>query len=202
MISLLITVPPVSVYADESAGITKAQNKWPDNPSIMGESGILMEVSTGTILYEKNMHAIQYPASITKIMTALLAIENCRLDETVVVPAEAVYMEDKGTHIALDEGEQLSVEQCLYAVLLASANDAAHALAEHVGGTYENFIVMMNEKAEELGCQNTNFTNPHGLPDENYVTTAYDMALITKAALQYNEFHNEEVFAEKTAIRV
>ena len=188
IILLLVTAQPISVYADESEDVTAEQDKWPDSPSIMGESGILMEVSTGTILYEKNIHAIQYPASITKIMTALLAIENCRLDETVVVPAEAVYMEDKGTHIALDEGEQLSVEQCLYAVLLASANDAAYALAEHVGGTYENFIEMMNEKARELGCQNTNFTNPHGLPDENHVTTAYDMALITKAALQYDEF--------------
>lgn len=188
IISLLITAHPISVYADESVGTTETKEKWPESPSIMAESAILMEASTGTILYEKNIHAIQYPASITKIMTALLAIENCNLDEIVVVPAEAVYMEDKGTHIALDEGEQLSVEQCLYAVLLASANDAAYALAEHVGGTYDNFIEMMNKKAKDLGCQNTNFTNSHGLPDENHVTTAYDMALITRAALQYDEF--------------
>lgn len=154
----------------------------------MGESAIVMEVSTGTILYEKNMHDTHYPASITKIMTALLAIENCEMDEVVTVPPEAVYMEDKGTHIALDEGEQLTVEQCLYAIMLASANDAAYALAEHVGGTYENFIRMMNHKAKEIGCQNTNFTNPHGLPDENHITSAYDMALIAKAALQYDMF--------------
>lgn len=115
-----------------------------------------MEASTGTILYEKNMHDIHYPASITKIMTVLLAIENCDMNEIVVVPPEAVYMEDKGSHIALDENEQLTVEQCLYAVMLASANDAAYALAVHVGGTYENFIQMMNDKAKELGCQNTN----------------------------------------------
>ena len=138
---------------------------------------------------KKNMHDTHYPASITKIMTALLAIENCEMDEVVTVPPEAVYMEDKGTHIALDAGEQLTVEQCLYAVmLLASANDAAYALAEHVGGTYENFIRMMNDKAKEIGCQNTNFTNPHGLPDESHITSAYDMALITKAALQYDMF--------------
>lgn len=159
-----------------------------DSPYIVGESGIIMEASTGTILYEKNMHDMHYPASITKIMTVLLAIENCGMDEIVTVPPEAVYMEDKGSHIALDEGEQLTVEQCLYAIMLASANDAAYALAEHVGGTYENFIHMMNEKAKELGCQNTNFTNSHGLPDENHVTSAYDMALITKAALQYDMF--------------
>ena len=137
---------------------------------------------------KKNMHDTHYPASITKIMTALLAIENCEMDEVVTVPPEAVYMEDKGTHIALDAGEQLTVEQCLYAIMLASANDAVYALAEHVGGTYENFIRMMNDKAKEIGCQNTNFTNPHGLPDESHVNSAYDMALITKAALQYDMF--------------
>lgn len=161
---------------------------WSDSPSVMGESAIIMELSTGTILYEKNMHDIHYPASITKIMTVLLAIENCEMDEIVTVPPEAVYMEDKGSHIALDVGEQLTVEQCLYAIMLASANDAAYALAEHVGGTYENFIRMMNEKAKEIGCQNTNFTNPHRLPDESHVTSAYDMVLITKAALQYDMF--------------
>lgn len=184
---------PLYIMAAENEN-PKTENPKTENPvsavspSIAGEAGIIMEVSTGTILYEKNMHDIHFPASITKIMTALLAIENCELDEMVTVPHEAVYMEDKGTHIALEEGEQLTVEQCLYAVMLASANDAAYALAEHVGGTYDNFILMMNEKAKEIGCQNTNFTNPHGLPDENHVTSAYDMALITIEALQYEIF--------------
>lgn len=114
------------IAAENSNHITENPD-WADSPSIMGESGIVIEVSTGTILYEKNMHDIHYPASITKIMTALLAIENCEMDEIVTVPPEAVYMEDKGTHIALDEGEQLTVEQCLYAIMLASANDAAYA---------------------------------------------------------------------------
>lgn len=185
---LFVGMQPMYLIAAENNNHTTENPIWADSPSIIGESGIVMEVSTGTILYEKNMHEAHYPASITKIMTALLAIENCEMDEIVTVPPEAVYMEDKGTHIALDAGEQLTVEQCLYAVMLASANDAAYALAEHVGGTYENFIRMMNEKAEEIGCQNTNFTNPHGLPDENHVTSAYDMALITKAALQCDMF--------------
>lgn len=188
IIYLFANMQPMYAMASENDNIVAENSSWPDSPSIMGESGIVIEVSTGIILYEKNMHDIHYPASITKIMTALLAIENCEMDEIVTVPPEAVYMEDKGTHIALDEGEQLTVEQCLYAVMLASANDAAYALAEHVGGTYENFICMMNEKAKELGCQNTNFTNSHGLPDENHVTSAYDMALITKAALQCDMF--------------
>lgn len=95
-----------------------------------------MEVSTGTILYEKNIHQTYYPASITKILTVLVAIENCDLEELVTVPHEAVYMEDKGSHIALDEGEQITVKDCLYGIMLASANDAAYALAVHVGGQY------------------------------------------------------------------
>ena len=158
---LFLGIQPMHVIAAENNDPTIKNTIWADSSSIAGESGIVIEVSTGTILYEKNMHDIHYPASITKIMTALLAIENCEMDEIVTVPPEAVYMEDKGTHIALDEGEQLTVEQCLYAVMLASANDAAYALAEHVGGIYENFIHMMNEKAKELGCQKLRITRFH-----------------------------------------
>ena len=161
---------------------------WPSGPSVVAESGIVMEVSTGTILYSKNMHAQYYPASITKIMTALLAMENCGLDEMVTVPHEAVYMDDKGSHIALDEGEELTVEDCLYGMMLASANDAAYALAVHVGGTIENFADMMNKRAKALGCQDSNFVNPHGLPDERHVSSAYDMALITREALKHEIF--------------
>lgn len=167
---------------------TAQEASWPQGPDIVGESGIVMEVSTGTILYDKNMHVQHFPASITKIMTALLAIENCSLDEIVTVPHEAVYMDEKGSHIALDEGEQLTVEECLYAMMLASANDAAYSVAIHVGGTIENFAAMMNQRARELGCQNTNFVNPHGLHDDNHVTSAYDMALIVREALKHEIF--------------
>ena len=167
---------------------TQTAERWPAGPAIAAPSGILMEAATGTVLYDKNMHEQHYPASITKVMTALLAIENCDLDEIVTVPHEAVYMEDKGSHIALDEGEELSVEDCLYAIMLASANDAAYALAVHVGGSIEDFADMMNERALELGCQDTHFTNPHGLPYENHVTSAYDMALITREALKHEIF--------------
>ncbi|HJA92136.1 MAG TPA: D-alanyl-D-alanine carboxypeptidase [Candidatus Eisenbergiella merdipullorum] len=171
-------------FSDEETGA----EAWPEGPSIAAPSGVLMEASTGTVLYDKNMHEQHYPASITKILTALLAIENCDMDEMVTVPHEAVYMEDKGSHIALDEGEQLTVEDCLYAILLASANDAAYALAVHIGGSIEGFADMMNERAQELGCQDSHFTNPHGLPDEDHVTSAYDMALITREALKYDIF--------------
>lgn len=161
---------------------------WPEGPPIVGEAGILMEVSTGTILYSKNIHARYYPASITKILTALIVIENCDMDEIVTIPHEAVYMEDKGSHIALDEGEELTVKDCLYGILLASANDAAYALAIHVGGTIEGFADMMNRRAKELGCVDSHFVNPHGLPDEAHVSSAYDMALITREALKHDIF--------------
>ena len=161
---------------------------WPSGPSIVGEAGILMEVSTGTILYSKNVDAQYYPASITKILTALIVLENCDLNEWVKIPYEAVYMEDKGSHIALDVDEEVRVEDCLYALMLASANEVAHALAVHVGGSIEGFAEMMNAKARELGCKNSNFVNPHGLPDENHLTSAYDMALITREALKSDVF--------------
>lgn len=162
---------------------------WPVGPGIEGESGILMEVSTGTILYSKNIHAQYYPASITKILTSLLVIENCDMDEIVTIPHEAVYMdEDKGSHIALDEGEELTVKDCLYGVLLASANDAAYALAIHVSGSIEGFAALMNSRAQELGCTDSHFMNPHGLPNEQHLTSAYDMALITREALKHEVF--------------
>lgn len=188
ILSFSLLICPLRVHATDDGTGQAAEVSWPQAPAVTGEAGIVMEVSTGAVLFEKNMHGVYYPASITKIMTALLAVENCQMNEVVTVPPEAVYMEDKGTHIALDVGEQLTVEQCLYAVMLASANDAAYALAVHVGGTLDGFVEMMNEKARELGCQDTVFTNPHGLPDESHVTSAYDMALITKAALEYEAF--------------
>ncbi len=186
--------------AQETEGMqgAEAAESWPEGPSIVGEAGIVMEASTGTILYAKNIHAQYYPASITKILTALLVIENCEMDEIVTIPHDAVYMEDKGSHIALDEGEELTVEDCLYGMLLASANDAAYALAEHVAGSIEAFADMMNARAAELGCQDSHFVNPHGLPNEQHLTSAYDMALITKEALKYDIFRkiSETTFYE------
>lgn len=165
------------------------EQSWPAGPGIEGESGILMEVSTGTILYSKNIHAQYYPASITKILTSLIVIENCEMDEIVTIPHEAVYMdEDKGSHIALDEGEELTVKDCLYGVLLASANDASYALAIHVSGSIEGFTALMNRRAQELGCTDSHFVNPHGLPNEQHLTSAYDMALITREALKHEIF--------------
>ena len=144
----------------------KAADYWPDAPETLSPSVILMEESTGTILYEKNMDEAHYPASITKIMTTLLALENGNLSDMVTFSDDAIN-NTEGSGIARDYGEQMTLEQCLYGVMLESANECAYAVAEHVGGTVENFVDMMNAKAKELGCTNTHFANPHGLQDEN-----------------------------------
>ena len=165
----------------------KAADYWPDAPETLSPSVILMEESTGTILYEKNMDEAHYPASITKIMTTLLTLENGNLSDMVTFSDDAIN-NTEGSGIARDYGEQMTLEQCLYGVMLESANECAYAVAEHVGGTVENFVGMMNAKAKELGCTNTHFANPHGLQDENHYTTAHDMALIAQAAYQNETF--------------
>jgi len=153
---------------------------------ISAESAVVMEVRTGRILYSKNMTAKKPMASTTKIMTALLALENCPLDAVVKVPEEAVGIE--GSSIYLRYGEELTMEDLLYGLMLRSGNDAATAIACHLGGSVEGFAKMMNERAKELGAINTNFENPHGLHSKNHYTTAYDLALITRKALMNENF--------------
>ncbi len=165
----------------------QAEEYWPEGPTVEGEAAIVMEAFTGTVLYEKNADEQLYPASITKIMTALLAVENSSMDEQVTFSMDAVY-KTEGSGISRDVDEVMSMKDCLYGLMLESSNECAYAIAEHVGGTYDNFIQMMNEKATELGCSYTHFNNPHGLPDENHYTCARDMALISKAALKNETF--------------
>ena len=162
---------------------------WPQGPQIYAESAIVMEASSGAILYNKDMDMKNYPASITKIMTALLTLENCSLDETVTYSYNATHTIDAGSSsIYTTEDEQLTVEQSLYALMLESANECANGLAEHVAGSIDAFAEMMNQKAAELGCTNTHFANANGLHDDNHYTSAHDMALITKAAIQNEDF--------------
>ncbi len=165
-----------------------ASEYWPESPEVEPKSAIVMELSTGTILYEKNITDQHYPASITKIMTTLLALENADLNEVITFSDRAIDETRGGSGIARDYGEQMTMEQTLYGVMLASGNECAFAVAEHVGGTMEKFVEMMNEKAAELGCVNTHFSNPHGLQDENHYTCAYDMALIAQAAYANETF--------------
>lgn len=197
-LAAFFVLTPITVYATEDAENQAAYNKtiesnewdnWPTGPSIYAESAIVMEADTGLILYAKDIEAKNYPASITKIMTALLALENCELNEEVEYSYYATHSIEYGSSsIARTEGEILTVEESLYALMLSSANECANALAEHIAGSNEAFAVLMNEKAEELGCVNTHFSNPSGLHDENHYTCAYDMALITKAALENDDF--------------
>jgi D-alanyl-D-alanine carboxypeptidase len=158
-------------------------------PHITSESAVLMDAKTGQVLYEKNMNTQLYPASITKILTILLGIENCSLQDTITMSHNAVFSIPRGaSHIALDEGEQITMEQSIMAALLPSANDASNGIAEHVSGSIEKFASLMNQRARKAGALNSNFVNPHGLPDDAHVTTAYDMAMITRAAMQNATF--------------
>lgn len=178
--NLIIAVPKIEV---------KAQDYWPSSVEVTAESAIVMEEETGAILYSKNMDDVHYPASITKIMTALVVLENCDLDETVTFSAEAVYGTELGSSsIARDVNEEMTVEQTLYGMMLESANECAYALGEHVAGDIDSFVDMMNAKAKELGCKNTHFNNSNGLPDDEHYTSAYDMALISRAAYKIPKF--------------
>lgn len=157
---------------------------WPVGPVVGAESAILIEAQTGTILYAKNIHQQEYPASTTKIITTLLAAELCELDEVVSFSRKAVFDNPPGSSgIAMDVGQALTMEQCLNAILIRSANEVAFAVAEHITGTtdWTVFADMMNKRAAELGALNTHFVNPNGLPDENHYTTAYDLAMIGRA---------------------
>lgn len=158
-------------------------------PDIYSSACLLMEESTGKILYSKNANSIMYPASTTKIMTAILTLEKCNLSDTAVVSHNAVFSIPSGYSTAsLVEGEVLTIEQLLNVLLIPSANDAAVVLAEHIAGSVEAFSDMMNSKAVELGCLNTHFVNPNGIHNENHYSTAYDLALIGKYAMQFPTF--------------
>lgn len=150
---------------------------------------ILMEASTGKIIYEKDAYTPVPPASTTKIMTAILTLENCKLTDTATVSHEAIFTVPVGySHAYLVEGEVLTIEQLLHVLLIPSANDAANVLAEHIAGSISSFTTMMNTKALELGCKNTNFVNTNGIQSEKHYTTAYDLALMGRYAMQNETF--------------
>ncbi len=162
---------------------------YADDLTLSGEGAILIDMDTSEILYEKNSHSQFYPASTTKIMTAILAIEHGNMEDIVTIDQEVVDLTD-GSHIALEPGEQLSLEHLLNALLIESANDAAVAIAKHISGSVENFSKLMNEKAKSIGALNTNFINPNGLPNEEHITTAYDLALIGRYAMENEKFRS------------
>lgn len=166
-------------------------------PSTYSPSTLLMDLDSGKILYSKNANTRMYPASTTKIMTAILTIENCQLTDTAVASHNAIYSVPSGyTHASIQEGEELTIEQLLNVLLIPSANEAASILAEHIAGSVEAFADMMNAKAVEIGCKDTHFVNPNGIHDENHYSTAYDLALMGKYAMQYDVFRD---IASKTS---
>lgn len=175
--------------ADPSVVVTNGIDGWPQASDISSAAAIVMETSTNTVLYSKNADQPLYPASAVKIMTCLVALENSSLDEQVTMTATGVSgVTDGGANISSQLDEVFTMEQCLYAIMVASANDIALQVAEHVGGSVDAFVQTMNTRAQELGCTNTVFTNPTGLPDENQHITAHDMALIMEAAMANDTF--------------
>lgn len=181
-------VPDYLAQADERKSLTVQSNQvenWPEGPAIGAQAAILLEANTGIILYAKNIHEKLYPASTTKLMTCLIAAENSSMDEMVTFSNDAVFSIESGSsNMGIDVGQALPMEECLYGILVASANEVANAVAEHVAGSMDDFTDMMNEKAAELGCRDTHFVNAHGLFDENHYTSAYDLAIIAKAFFQ------------------
>ncbi len=160
-----------------------------EEPNLISQAAILMDNKTGKILYAKNQDKKMYPASTTKIMTAILTLENCHLDDLVTISYDVVMsIPDGYSSASLQVGEQLTVEQLLQLLLVHSANDSANALAEYIGGSIESFISMMNTKVHELGLSNTHFTNAFGMHDENHYTTASDLAMIMKYCIENEDF--------------
>ena len=201
----LLVTQPAAIYAAEAsatatpeaghsatysqAADTDSIKGWPAGPSIEGQSAVLMDAVTDTVLYSKNPDDRLYPASITKIMTALLACENLDMNDTITMSQEAAYGIEAGSStIYAETGEVFTVEQALMALMLESANEMALAIAEKTSGSVKKFVELMNQRAAQLGCKNTHFNNPNGLPDETHYTTASDMMKIAKAAWYNPEF--------------
>ncbi len=198
---LLIFLFPISAYGGEGIVSAKAKSPaeetdfiWPSGPSTYADAAIVMEVTTGLILYEKDIYTAYYPASITKVLTALLALENCSLNE-IMTMSDAAEHNVYGSRIGLVSGEQVTLRDAMYGMLLESANEVSYGIAEHVAakvnhssGSMEEFAALMNARVKELGGVNSNFVNSNGLHENEHYTCAYDMALIGKEAIQYPDF--------------
>ena len=178
------TIKEENIARNQSLAVqSNAVDNWPTGPVVSAESAILIDADTGAVLYAKNIHQKEYPASTTKILTTLIASERCSMDEIVDFSYDAVHDIDPGSnHIAIEPGEQLTMEECLNAILIRSANEVSFAVAEHISGTtWQDFGDIMNERAKELGCVDSHFVNPNGLPNEEHYTSAYDLAMIGRA---------------------
>ena len=174
---------------EEGSTAEMEDDGWPKGPEVSGDGAIVVDAETGNILYEKNIYDMFYPASTTKILTTLVALENGKLDDVLTVSYAADnYVSKTSSRMGLTEGEQVTVEQALYGIMLESGNEATYAVGEHVGKSIAGFIKLMNRKAKALGCERSHFANSHGLHDEDHYTCCYDMALIARAAYNNEEF--------------
>ncbi len=192
---LLFTLCPIYSMAESNSSIDTT-NTSTDVLTTNSPACILIEAKTGKVLYQKNAYESKYPASTTKMMTAILTLENCELTDTATVNSSALLAVPYSyVTCGIKEGEVLTIEQLLNVLLIPSANDAANVLAEHVSGSVEEFAKLMNEKAKEIGCLNTHFVNPNGVHNKNHTTTAYDLALIGRYAMQNPTFRQ---FVQKT----
>lgn len=167
---------------------------WPQGPSVYADSAVVMDMESGAILYSKNMDKKHYPASITKLLTSLIAMENGKLTDKITFTEDSVsFLQYDDAQIGMKPGEELSLDDALHAILLASANEVSYATAESVGaqsmgGNYDTFIQKMNDRAKALGCTNSHWMNTNGLHDDEHYTTAHDMALIASEVYQQEEF--------------
>lgn len=177
---------------DSSKDNSSKKVKWPKAPkssALSCESAVVIDAATGMVLFEQKAHKKQYPASITKILTTLVALENSSLGETVTFSHDAIFgIEAGSSNVAVNVGEKLTMEQCLYAIMLESANEVCLGVAEHIAGNVSSYVDMMNSKIKELGLKNTHFANPNGLHDDNHYTSAYDIAMISREALKNDTF--------------
>lgn len=190
--------PEAAREAEREAGYkiqpdTNGLEGWPEGPSVYADSAIVMDMNSGAVLYGKQTDVKHYPASITKLMTALVALENSQLTDEVLFSDESIsFLEPGDASIGMTPGEILSMEDAMYGMLLASANEASYAIAENVGklmgGDYDTFIQKMNDRAAEIGCTNSHWMNANGLHDPEHYTTAHDMAVIASAVYQFEEF--------------
>ncbi len=187
IISLLVVfimMLSVPVYAEKDKD--EKEEKKSTQLAENSETAVVIDMTSDYILFDKDKDKKMYPASLTKLMTAILTVENKSTEDTTVVTESALQGINKyeSTNVDLDAGDVVTVDELLHALLIPSANDAANVLAEFVGGTQEEFVNMMNSRAKEIGCENTNFVNANGLHDDNHYTTAYDMALIAREAMK------------------
>lgn len=180
---------PAEGAAGDTTPLTNLIPGWPQMREISEASAVVMDADTGGILYSLNRDTVRYPASTTKILTALIVIEKAKLSDTVTMDETGIeFVASGSTNADTKTGEQFTVEQCLYIMLLKSANDIATQLGKHVGGSLPAFAEMMNSRAEEIGCTGSHFVNPSGMPDSDHYSTAADMALIMRECLKNDLF--------------